>query len=62
MAELAAPATKQDVDQAIKIAIADLKVYIERNENSWLRWLVGFQLTYFAVTIAAMFFIVEHVK
>ena len=48
------PATKQD--------ITELKVYIERNENSWLRWLVGIQLTYFAITIAAMFFIVEHIK
>ena len=52
------PATKQDID----VAIAELKGYIERNENSWLRWLVGIQLTYFAITIGAMFFIAEHVK
>lgn len=56
------PATKQDVDTAIAVAIADLKTYIERNENSWLRWLVGIQLSYFAIVIAAMFFIVEHIK
>jgi hypothetical protein len=51
-------ATKQD----LKDAIADLKLTIVERENSWLKWLVGFQLTYFAVTIAAMFFIVEHLK
>lgn len=52
------PATKADLDAAI----AELKIYVERNENSWLRWLVGIQLTYFAITIGAMFFIAEHVR
>ena len=47
-------ATKQD--------ITDLKLYIVERESAWLKWVVGFQLTYFAVTIAAMFFIVEHIK
>jgi hypothetical protein len=51
------PATKQDV----KDAINDLKIYINERESSWLKWVVGFQLTYFAVAIAAMFFIVEHI-
>jgi hypothetical protein len=52
------PATKQDLDAAI----AELKIYVVERENSWLRWLVGIQLTYFAITIGAMFFIAEHVK
>jgi hypothetical protein len=52
------PATKQD----LKDAITELKLYVEKNENSWLRWLVGIQLTYFAITLAAVFFITEHIK
>jgi hypothetical protein len=47
-------ATKQD--------IIELKIYIVERESNWLKWIVGFQLTYFAITIAAMFFIVEHIK
>jgi hypothetical protein len=48
------PATKGD--------ITELKIYIVERESGWLKWVVGFQLTYFAITIAAMFFIVEHIK
>lgn len=48
------PATKQD--------LLDLKLYIVERESTWLKWVVGFQLTYFAATLAAMFFIVEHVR
>ena len=48
------PATKQD--------LLDLKLYIVERESNWLKWVVGFQLTYFAATLAAMFFIVEHVR
>ena len=43
-------ATRQD--------ILDLKIYIVERESGWLKWVVGFQLTCFAITIAAMFFIV----
>ena len=56
------PATKQDVERAIKEAVSDLKLYVVECENGWLKWVVGFQLTYFAITIGAMFFIAEHVK
>jgi hypothetical protein len=52
------PVTKQDLDDAIK----DLKFFVVDREIGWLKWVVGFQLTYFAITIAAMFFIVEHLK
>jgi hypothetical protein len=52
------PATKQDLDGAIR----ELKLYIADREIGWLKWVVGFQLTYFAITIASMFFIAEHVK
>ena len=48
------PLTKSDLD--------DLKLYIVEREINWLKWVVGFQLTYFAVTIAAMVFIVEHIR
>lgn len=56
------PATKEDVERAISGAIAELKVYVVERENGWLKWVVGFQLTYFAITIGAMFFIAEHVR
>ena len=56
------PATKEDVERAINDAISELKLYVVEHENSWLKWVVGFQLTYFAITIASMFFIAEHVK
>jgi hypothetical protein len=52
------PATKQDLESAVQ----DLKVYIVEREIGWLKWVVGFQLTYFAITIASMFFIAELVK
>jgi hypothetical protein len=52
------PATKHDIDSAI----SELKLYVVERESEWLKWVVGFQLTYFAITIAAMFFIVEHLK
>jgi hypothetical protein len=52
------PATKADLDSAI----AELKLYIIDREIGWLKWVVGFQLTYFAITIASMFFIAEHVR
>jgi hypothetical protein len=52
------PATKQDIEHAIN----ELKIYIVERESAWLKWVIGFQLTYFAITIGAMFFITEHVK
>ena len=56
------PATRDQVENAISMAIADLKLYVVERESGWLKWVVGFQLTYFAITIGAMFFIAEHVK
>jgi hypothetical protein len=52
------PLTKQDLDSAI----AELRIFILDREIGWLKWVVGFQLTYFAITIASMFFIAEHIK
>lgn len=52
------PLTKADLDHAI----AELKIYIVERESLWLKWVVGFQLSYFAIVIAAMFFITEHIK
>jgi hypothetical protein len=51
------PATKQD----LKDAINELKIYIVERESSWLKWVVGFQLTYFVVTITVAF-IAAHIK
>ena len=55
------PATKQDVERAIKEAVSDLKLYVVERENGWLKWVVGFQLTYFAITLGVVYFAV-HVR
>ncbi len=56
------PATKQDVERVIKDAISELKIYIVERESNWLKWIVGFQLSYFAVVIGVVYFAVAHLK
>ena len=51
------PATKQDLRDAIN----ELKLYVVDRESSWIKWIVGFQLTYFVVTIGVAF-VTGHVK
>ena len=51
-------ATKQD----LKDAISELKIYIVERENNWLKWIVGFQLSYFAVVIGVVYFAVAHIR
>jgi hypothetical protein len=53
--DMSEPATKQDLDDAIK----DLKFFVVDREIRWLKWIIGIQLAYFAITIAAMFFIIK---
>ena len=55
------PATKQDVERAIKEAISDLKLYVVERESSWLKWVVGIQISYFAITLGVVYFAV-HVR
>lgn len=51
------PVTKQD----LKAALDELKVYIVERENSWIKWVLGIQITYFVVTITVAF-IAAHIK
>ena len=51
------PVTKQD----LKAALDELKVYIVERENSWIKWVLGIQITYFVVTITVTF-IAAHIK
>jgi hypothetical protein len=50
-------ATKQDIDNAI----SELKLYIVERESGWLKWIVGIQITYFAITITVAF-VASHIK
>ena len=48
------PATKQDIH--------DLREFIRDREVQSIRWFVGTQITYFAMTLAAVWFMVGHIK
>jgi hypothetical protein len=51
------PATKQDVKEAID----GLKLYLVDRENSWIKWVLGIQITYFVITITVAF-VAAHIK
>ena len=55
------PATKQDVERAIKDAVNDLKLYVVDRENSWIKWVLGIQITYFVITITVAF-VAVHIR
>jgi hypothetical protein len=48
------PATKQDIH--------DLREFIREREVQSIRWFVGTQITYFAMTLAAVWFMVGHIR
>jgi hypothetical protein len=52
------PATKQD----LKDATNELREFIREREVQSIRWFVGTQITYFAMTLAAVWFMVGHIK
>ena len=52
------PATKSDLANLER----DLKQFILEREVTSIRWFVGLQMTYFAVTLGAMWFLVGHLK
>jgi hypothetical protein len=59
------PATKQDVEAAerrLETKIEGLKTWIVERENAWIKWVMGIQVTYFVITLGAMYFFVGHVK
>jgi hypothetical protein len=51
------PATRQD----IKDAISELKLFVVDRENSWIKWILGIQITYFVITITVAF-VAAHIK
>lgn len=51
------PATKQDV----KDAISELREFIREREVQSIRWFVGTQITYFAMTLVAVWLMVGHI-
>jgi hypothetical protein len=46
------PATKQDLDNAIK----ELKLYIWERESVAIKWIMGIQVTYFALVLGVVYF------
>ena len=50
-------ATRQD----IKDAINDLKLFVGDRENTWIKWVLGIQITYFVITITVAF-VAAHIK
>jgi hypothetical protein len=52
------PATKRD----LTLAISELKTFVVDRELVALRWVMGIQLSYFAVTLAAVWFMLAHYK
>ena len=54
------PATKQDVQNAVHEATLDLKEFILEREVKSIRWFVGTQVAYFAITLGAVYFMLSH--
>lgn len=49
------PATKEDVAQATR----DLRQFILEREVKSIRWMVGTQIAYFAITLSAVYFLLH---
>lgn len=49
------PATKQD----LKDAISELKLYVWERESAAIKWVMGIQLTYFALVLGVVYFAVH---
>jgi hypothetical protein len=59
------PATRQDVEASerrLEKKLDELKVWLLDREVTSIRWAVGLQITYFVVTLGAMYFIAAHIK
>jgi hypothetical protein len=50
------PATKHDLDHLGK----DLREFILEREVASIRWFVGTQIAYFAITLGAVYFMLSH--
>lgn len=50
------PATKQDIEEAVK----QLRRFILEREVQSIRWFVGTQVAYFAITLSAVYFLIAH--
>jgi hypothetical protein len=49
------PATKDDVKEAVR----DLRLFILDREVKSIRWMVGTQIAYFAITLSAVYFLIH---
>ena len=57
------PATKEDVEQAerrLEKKLDELKAWMLDREVASIRWFVGTQVTYFIITLGAMYFMLQH--
>jgi hypothetical protein len=55
------PATKDDVEQAeqrLERKLDALKAWMLEREVHSIRWFVGTQITYFVITLGAMYFMI----
>jgi len=52
------PVTKADLDSFKQ----ELKTWILEREVSAVRWIVGTQIAYFAITLIAVWFLITHNK
>ena len=50
------PATKDDIKEATK----ELKQWMLEREVQTIRWMVGTQIVYFAITLSAVWFLINH--
>jgi hypothetical protein len=54
------PATKQDVIDTVHEATRDIRLFILEREVQSIRWFVGTQVAYFAITLGAVYFMLAH--
>jgi hypothetical protein len=53
--DLDKPATRRDLREAVQ----EFKTYVLERELGALRWIVGIQAAYFAITLSAVWFLVS---
>jgi hypothetical protein len=60
MSDTEQPLTKSDLQSALRDMERDLKQFILEREIIALRWVVGVQITYFGITLASVWFLINH--
>ncbi len=54
------PLTRSDLVSVLHEMERDLKQFILEREIVSMRWMLGIQITYFGITLAAVWFMVSH--